>query len=351
MEKAQTVLDISFKSIIRFFIILALFTLLFFIREVLIWFLLALIISILVNPFVDFLELKKISRILGAGIVYTLLIGLAILIIGITAPTIIREIWQVIPQRLPEIEGALKHIGIDWQEILRYDFKNVVNWENIDWRSIVTTAWVILDYLFKGIGIFIIVFSLSLFFCIEKNKIKNFISFLFPKKKETISYVFDISQRKISLWFNVRIVNCLLMALLMYLILLISNVSFPLTFAVLIGLLSFIPLLGAIFISVMLLSFISIVHTTTLALIVFVTYLVINLVVDNIITPILSKKVLDISPSLILIAMTIGFFLFEWVGAILAIPIFAIVLEFVKNYIAENRTERIEDKKKRVIIV
>lgn len=345
MEKTQTTLDVSFVSIIRFFIILALFVLLFFLREILIWVLLALIISILLNPFVDFLELKKISRVLGTGMVYTILLILVILIVGITTPIVIREITDMIPQNLPVIEEALRGIGIDRQEIFKYDF---ADW---DWESIVITATSVIEHLFKGFLALVVIISLSFFFCVEKNKIKDFIGFILPKKKEITSYTFDISQRKVHLWFYVRVISCLFMAFFIYFALLIGGIASPLTLAILIGILSFIPLLGMFVAYILLLTFVAVVHNINLAIIMLVVLIIINQIVDNIITPVISKKVLNISPVLILIAIVIGDHLYGPLGALLAIPIFAIVLEFTKNYVTENRTEKIEEKKKRVIIV
>ncbi len=346
MEKVQAVLDISFASIIRFFIILFFAILLFFSSTILMWIFLALIIAVLLNPFVDFLQFKKIPRIIGTGIVYLVLIIVMAGIIVLIIPTIMGEA-QIIIERVPEIKGALSEIKVGDVTLLGI-FLNKL--EELKQGDTIKMIFDIFSTFFKGTYALIVILSLSFFLCVEKIKIKNFINFIFPKKKETIQYTLDIAHRKIHLWFLIRIINSLFMALVIYFVLFFFGIYSPLILAILIGILSFIPLLGAILISILLLAYISILHTIYLAIIIFIIYLIVNLIADNILTPALSKKILDVSPSLVIIAVVVGAHFYGILGALLAIPAFAIILEFVKTYIKENRTEKVDNKKERVII-
>jgi len=344
MEKVHAVLDVSFASIIRFFVILLLASILFFSVEILIWFFLALIISVLLNPFVDFLELKKIPRTIGTGVVYIILIIAMIGVVALTAPTIAKEITNIIPE-IPVIEEVLRDAKVGDQPLL-----NLLPLPGVIDENIIREATNIVIAFFDGVKALVVILSLSLFLCIEKTKIKDFIGFVFPKKKEIISYTLNAAQRKIHLWFTTRIIACIFIGIGMYVTLLIAGITASLSLAIIVGILSFIPLLGVIVASVLLLGFISIVNTIYLAIAIFIIFQIINLIADNILMPAISKKVLNVSPALILIAIVIGDHLYGPLGALLAIPVFAITLEFIKIYIKEVRTEKIGDKKKRVII-
>ncbi len=69
-EKIEKILDISWKTILKISITIICFYILYSIRDIIIWFIFALTLSILFNPAVDFLQKKKIPRILGVMLVY-----------------------------------------------------------------------------------------------------------------------------------------------------------------------------------------------------------------------------------------------------------------------------------------
>lgn len=346
MEKIYASLDISFKSIVRFFIILLFFVFLYFSVEILMWFFLALIISVLLNPFVDYLQLKKIPRALGAGFVYITLGILTITAIILIAPSIVQE-TRVLVDSIPQVKEVLDKVKVGEQSLLSFALYEL---QELREKDTVKMAIDTISIVFKGTFALIVIVALSFFLSIEKKKIRDFFGFIFPKNKNLIKYTLDIACRKIHLWFMVRVINCLFVAVVMYFVLLIAGVSSPLLLAFLIGMLSFIPLLGSIVISILILGIISILNSIQLALIVFVIYFIVNFIADYVLTPVLSKKILDISSSLVLIAIVIGGHFYGVLGAILAIPAFAIVLEFTKIYIKETRKEDVEKKSKRVII-
>ncbi len=70
MIKEAKTIDISWESFWRFFIIVAIFVLAYFLRSVIIILFAALIIAAAFEPLVDWFEKKHISRLFGTLIIY-----------------------------------------------------------------------------------------------------------------------------------------------------------------------------------------------------------------------------------------------------------------------------------------
>ena len=59
----------------------------------------------------------------------------------------------------------------------------------------------------------------------------------------------------------------------------------------------------------------------------------------NILTPLLTRKLIGLSPVVVLIALAIGGELWGMVGAILAIPIAGILFEFLRDFLKKRKEE------------
>ena len=71
----EKILDISWRTIAKIFIAVVIFYILYSVRDILIWFIFALTISVLFNPAVDFLQKRKIPRGLAVISIYVVVFG------------------------------------------------------------------------------------------------------------------------------------------------------------------------------------------------------------------------------------------------------------------------------------
>ena len=69
-------LDISWGTILKISFAVMMFYILYQIKDILVWFVFALVISILVNPAVEFLKRLRIPRFLGVFLVYVGIFGI-----------------------------------------------------------------------------------------------------------------------------------------------------------------------------------------------------------------------------------------------------------------------------------
>ena len=70
-------------------------------------------------------------------------------------------------------------------------------------------------------------------------------------------------------------------------------------------------------------------------------FFLIQQIEGNIVTPILTKKFVGLSPALVLISLAVGGKLLGILGAILAIPITSILFEFWTDFLKAKKEQKI----------
>ena len=107
---------------------------------------------------------------------------------------------------------------------------------------------------------------------------------------------------------------------------------------------SLVPMFGAV-VGAVLVSFLLALNNWTAALIFLAFYIVYQQIEANFISPKIQSKQLDLSPLAILIAVTIGLYLFGLIGGVISIPIAGCVKVLVEDYFVKAKKNRIESEK------
>lgn len=334
----EKLLDISWETIFKIFITVLSFYILYLIRDVLVFFIFALIISVLFSPIIDFLQRRKISRALAVIFTYLFVFGLITALVYLTIPVFISEIknfLQILPQYFEEIAPPLKGIGIQAFESLE-SFINLVN------QALVKVAANIFNALFAifgGILSTVFILSIAIFLSLEERPIEKTLSLLFPKKYE--AYVLELWQRcqmKVSSWFLSTILGCFFVGLSSYLAFSLLNIKYPFSLGLLAGILDFIPIVGPIFTAVFIFIIVSL-DNLLKAIFVLIVFTLIQQIENNIVLPLLIKKFVGLSPVLVLLALTIGGKLWGILGAILTLPLAGILFEFTRDFLKKRKEE------------
>jgi len=114
--------------------------------------------------------------------------------------------------------------------------------------------------------------------------------------------------------------------------------------AAIISVMSLVPLFGGV-VGAVLVGFLLALNEWYAAVIFLAFYIVYQQIEANYISPKIQSKKLDLSPLAILIAVTIGLYLFGIVGGIISIPIAGCVKIFVEDYFARAQKNRVESEK------
>lgn len=339
MQDQSRTLDISWETILKIAIAGLAFYVLFLVRDVVIWFSFALIISILFEPAINFLRMLRIPKVLAVVFIYVSFFGILGLIIYLTAPlfiTEIRQFSQLVPQYFEKISPIFKELKIESLQNLESLTQTVTG----GLEQISVSILNALTTFFGGVASAFFILSLSFFLSIEEKGVEQVLKLLSPKKyEEYILALFEKCQNKVSGWFGARILACLFVAVTSFIVFYLFKVEYTLILAFLAGILNFIPFIGPLITGILLILFVGVSDSWLKALIVLAAFFIIQQIENNIISPVLTKKFIGLPPVLVLLSLVVGSMVFGFLGAIFAVPVFGILYEFIKEFLERRKKE------------
>lgn len=339
----EKTLDISWGTIFKIGIACVCFYAIYLIKDILIWFIFALIISLLFDPAISFLQKIKISRPLATIFVYVFVFGILGFLVYLIAPIFVSEIQQftkLFPQYFEKFAPPLKELGLEAFENFEVFTQEFQSWL-IQASSSIFSALV---SIFGGISSTITIFMLALFLSLDQNAIEETVKIFSPRnhEKETLA-LWNSCQTKVSSWFGSRILTCIFVAIISYIALRIFKIDYPFALSLFAGILDIVPMVGPIIAGVVI-ALMAALDSWTKAILVIIVFTLIQQIEGNILTPLLSKSFIGLSPVLVLLSLAIGGKLWGALGAILAIPITGILFEFTRDYLKKRK--EVQDRKK-----
>lgn len=334
------ILDISGKTIFKIALTIICFYFIFQIKDILFWFIFALIISILFNPAIDFLQKKKIPRVFGVVLVYFSILGFFTFLIWLVVPVFAaeaRDFLNSFPEYFEKINPILQGLGLK-------TFKNVQDLMNSLVSVLDSMSVNIFNALFAIFGGFfstIFVITVAVFISLEEKLMDRFLSMIFPKKYEAAVFnIWTRSQKKVSGWFAARIIACLFVGISSWIIFLLFNVKYSFALALFAGAFNFIPYVGPL-LTGSLLFLIIFPAEAFKAIFVIIAFSLVQQIENNILSPLLMKRLVDIPPVLVVLSLVIGAKLFGFLGALLIIPLAGIIFEFTKEFLQKRREKEL----------
>ncbi|MBZ9569310.1 AI-2E family transporter [Patescibacteria group bacterium] len=329
-------LDISWETIFKILFAVICLYFLYLIRNVLIWFIFAVIISVLFEPLIDFLTKRKIPRLISVVLIYFIIFGLIALSIYFTVSIFtseIRQFTKVLPQYFEKISPPLKALGFRAFENIE-EFIDLLS-KNLE--RMADTIFSAIAAIFGGILATLSIFSISLFLSLEGKPIQKALGLIFPQKYE--ASLLDLWSRckiRVSGWFLSRISGCLFVGISSFVAFSLFNTKYPFSLGFLAGILNFLPIVGPIITGIIIFIIVSL-DNLWQAIFVLIVFILIQQIENNIILPALTKKFVGLPPVIVLLALTVGGILWGIWGAILAIPFFGILFEFFKEFLQKKK--------------
>lgn len=177
----------------------------------------------------------------------------------------------------------------------------------------------------------ILIVIISFYLSIKEKGIENFLRVIIPDESE--EYIIDLWQRtehKIGLWMQGQMMIGLIIGVLTYLGLTILGVKYSLVLAIITGFFEIIPF-GIYLAVVPAVMFSYLDGGVTLTLLTLALYFILHQFEAYLIYPLIIKKVIGISPLVIILAILIGLELAGFWGVILAIPFAVCLFEFLDD--------------------
>ncbi|MDP3093193.1 MAG: AI-2E family transporter [bacterium] len=334
MEKVT--FEFSWETIFKIGFLAVSIYILYQVKEILIWVLFALVISLLFNPLIEYLQGKKVPRTIAAVIVYSLVFGVFAVSIYIFAPLMIVEVHHFsegFPEYFEKISPSLRGLGVAGFE----NFENFIDLAERTLSRVAENIFSALFSIFGGIFTTIFIISLGFFLSLEERAFEKSFSLFFPAEFENVALdLWKRCQKRVSGWFLTRVASSLFVGVLTYIALLVLGANYPFSFGILAFLSNFIPFVGPFIIGIFI--FVLLVLTSPVkAVLAIIIFILIQQIEGSILTPVLSKKFIGLSPSLVLISLAVGGVLGGMWGAILGIPLLGILLEFLRDFLKKKK--------------
>lgn len=337
----EQTLDISWKTIIKIFVAGFVFYILFLARDIVIWFFFALIISLLLDPAINFLRRFRLPKILAVVLVYLAILGLLGLIIYLIAPVFaieIKQLYQNIPDYFEKLNPLLKSLGVNIAQNFEGFTANFVSQLEDSSGSIFKA----LAVFFGGISSTIIIFIFAFYISLEDKGLEKVLSLLLPQKYESLAVtVFERAQFKVTGWFGARILACVFVGALSFIVFLLFGVKYAFILSLVSGVLTFVPFIGPLVTAILVLLFVGTSSSWLVAVYITIVLTIIQELENKVFTPLLMKKFLDLPPILVLLSILVGGILFGFLGIIFVVPVFGIIYEFLKEFLEKRKQEAI----------
>ncbi len=186
--------------------------------------------------------------------------------------------------------------------------------------------------IFGGALSFILIIVLSFYLAVQEGGVEKFLKIITPQKNE--AYIIDLwkrSQRKIGYWMQGQLLLGIVVGVLVYLGLMILGIQNALILAVLAGALEIIPVFGPILSAIPAILFGFSGGGLTTALLVLGLFIIIQQFENHLIYPLVVKKVVGVSPIIVILALIVGAKFAGFLGIILSVPITSVLMEFIDD--------------------
>lgn len=184
---------------------------------------------------------------------------------------------------------------------------------------------------FGGIFNILLIFIISLFLSLTEKGVENFLRIVTPINAE--EYVIDLWQRtekKIGLWFQGQVLLGIIMGVLVYLGLTIMGVKYSFIIAIITAFCELVPF--GIFVAMIPAALFSYLDGgITLSLLSMALFFIFHQFENYLIYPLIVKKVIGISPLVVILSVLIGGNLAGFWGIVLAIPCAVCLLELMED--------------------
>ena len=369
-------MHISTASIIKTIVIILSFALIFVMKDMILVLLTSIVIASAIEPITQWFVRRKVPRTLSVILVYLVFFIFLFGIIYALLVPLLQESGDFLknfssrfnPSNLTTtiVESDLfASSGIVTGLTNSFDLEGIIGQINAVVVGLSSNAFGTITTVFGGIMSFVLIIVLSFYLSVERDGVSKFLRIITPVKHEKyITALWERSQRKIGLWMQGQLILAIIVGTLVYLGLLILQVPNALLLAFLAAILEIIPLFGPILAAIPAIVSAFSVGSFTLVLLVIGLYLIIQQFENQLIYPLVVKKVVGLSPVvsivagfyllvqqfeshliyplvvrkvvgvppiLVILALIIGAQLGGFLGFVLSVPIAAAVIEFVDD--------------------
>lgn len=334
-------ITISAGTIIKTILIAITFVAFYYLRDVVLVVLLAVVIASSIEPGAQWFLRRRVPRILSVLLIYSLAV---LILVGAfyflflpllnqsatflsTLPGYLGELQVWNPLQNNEllssssaVEGFSKNFSLS--QIVEQINSTISNLSN----GFFSTA----STVFGGILSFLLVIVLSFYLSVESDGVSNFLRIVTPaKNEEYILSLWKRSRHKIGLWMQGQLVLAVIVAMLVFLGLTMLRVENALLLAVLAGIFEIIPIFGPIIAAIPAVTLALVTNGMASALMVVGLYIIIQQFENQLIYPLVVRKIVGVPPLISILALIVGGKLAGFMGLLISVPVATMLMELL----------------------
>ena len=323
------------------------------IRSIIGWAVLALFLAAVLNPAVNWLERRRIKRSLGIVLTYLGVVVGLLLIVGIFVPVVVGEIRDLIDFVVGVVQnpgGATEYLR-SLLEQFRLGFLFDTLSERLAELPSQLGAWAKTLLLSAGglaisaatfVSALVTILTLTFFLLLNPEGFMNVGLRLFAEpQRPRVRRLLRQSAAAVSGYITGNLAISFICGVLTFIVLLVLGMPYPAALALLVALLDLIPLVGATLGGALLVVVGFFVSPFT-AIILLVYVLVYQQVEGSVLQPMVYSRAVQLNALLIFVAVLVGAALLGIPGALLAIPV-AEIIRIVATDLVEHRSRLAEE--------
>ncbi len=317
------------------------------------WCILALLLAVVLNPAVDWLQRHRVPRTLGIVLSYLAVVLALLVIVGIFVPLLINEIRDLIDFIVAVVQdptGAMERLRNTAEQFglgflvdrLATQLADLPSQLGAWARSLLLSAGGLAISAAGFVTALVTILTLAFFLLLNPERFVNVgLKFFAEPQQPRVRRLLRHSSRAVFGYISGNLVISLIAGVTTFIVLVILGMPYPAALALLVAILDLIPLVGAT-LGGALLVIVGFFVSPLTALILLVYVLVYQQVEGNILQPLVYSRAVQLDPLLIFVAVLIGGLLMGIPGALLAIPV-AEIIRIVVTDLVEHRSRLAEE--------
>lgn len=338
-------MDITWSSLWRIVIMITAVSMVYFMRDVVAVLFLAIVISSALDAPLNWLERRKIPRIMGILFILVAAFSIVALLIYTVVPIAIIELKDL-ADNVGLLETAIgSFVGVpSMGGAIGVSLGGFGNSLTAGGFSIGT----LIPQVFENVVMSVTVMVISIYLAWYRDGIEGFLRAVLPIEYEGYAIsVMHRARKKIGKWFEGQIFLSLIVGVTSLIGLKLLGVNYALVLALLAGALEIIPFVGPI-VAGAIAFLIAISQSMTLGIATMILFVVIHQLEAHIVLPLVMRKTTGIHPVIVAVSIVAGYQLYGVIGIILAIPFVVVVQELVDDFAEKKHGDAAQNKQGRV---
>lgn len=300
------------------------------------------LIAWLFDPFIKWLETKKIKRLFGAVITYFIIFLVIFLVLVTLIPLLIEQVGEfshIIPDVIEKVQTwgteIFNNVGdsslIDFSQMKDNLFASIEMLATDITTTLPESILGVISSLFSGLGVFVLGLIIGFFFIVNFDSSSKLFNFVPKKFRKTTIELLDEVNTSLRSYVKGAVLDCGLIFVLSSLAFWAVGLKAPMLFGLFCGLTNIIPYAGP-YIGGAPAVIVGLTQSSTIGILTLVLIAIIQFLEGNFLQPLIMAKTTKLHPVTIMLGLLVFGYFFGIVGMLISTPVIAALKTIFKFF-------------------